>query len=82
MSGHAHIERARVATATTTLTASGEPRTAYERAQTNLMNHTRLALVLRRVGVRTCSVLLTRPDEMMPDCKGERKMYRFYKMAG
>lgn len=38
--------------------------------------------MLYRVGVRTCSVLLTRPDEMMPNCRTELGLYRFYKMAG
>lgn len=74
--------RARATMDTNTLTASSEART-YGHTHTHpFMIHTWRALVLWRVGVRTCSVFLTQPDEMMPSCKRERGLYRFYKMAG
>lgn len=81
MSGPAHIDACTCADGhqhTDRLQRSANVRAL---AHTQLVIHTRAASVLWRVGVRTCSVLLTRPDEM-PNCKTELGLYRFYKMAG
>lgn len=43
--------------------------------------NTWIAFVLWLVGVRKCSVLLTRPDEMMPDYEAATSPCRFYETA-
>ncbi|CAK1543984.1 unnamed protein product [Leptosia nina] len=80
MSGHAHTRPPRPIDTTTLAISSGARTRAH--SQASLVNHTLYASVLARVGVRTRCVLLARPDEMMPNCKREREVYRFYKMAG
>lgn len=82
MSGYTH-RRARATRDTTTLTGSSRART-YGRRHPHIERRDSymLGVCVGRVGVWTCSVLLTRPDEMMLNCERECELYRFYKMAG